>query len=106
MFCILKLIKHLQRPTEVLELGRSVGIDPNRPLPKELYLSSSLLVMVAVKQRVLEDTSWWLERKFGSKALPQSKSVYLKCSEVGNSPSHSDSTVPGQALQCVVISLR
>lgn len=46
------------------------------------------------------------ERKFGSKALPQSQSAGLGCSEAGNTLSHSDSTVPGQALQCVVISLR
>lgn len=52
-----------QRPTEVLELGRSVSIDPNSPLPKQLHLSSSLLAMVALKQTVLEDTSWWLSGK-------------------------------------------
>lgn len=46
------------------------------------------------------------ERKFGSKAPMQPKSACLRCIEVGNSPSHSDSTVPSQALWCVAISLK
>lgn len=46
------------------------------------------------------------ERKFGSKATLQSKSACLRCTGVGNSPSHSDYTVPSQVLWCVAISLR
>lgn len=62
-FCILKFIKHLHTETHWSPRARLMTLTALSHNKFFLDLSLSLLVMLAVKQRMLEDTSWWLSGK-------------------------------------------